>query len=288
MAKFTAGDTILCLAADCALPLLLKQMACLEDRSQDFPKAADPRIHAPDMVEHVTEIRPHLRVERGKLQVRQPIADLGHRFEHTLEADQLTAKGEQPPHFVPLKKCIEQVLLSLEHLLFDRLNDRQIPIDDEIENGMEHIVDPVAEQRGRRFELMAQLGMCAARTVAHGNDVILADEDRGLAVGDLVVLQMRGACHHEQLVSKDVYLGQLMRFQRILDRQRMEPIIFLKLPQLSFGRLEQPNPDELGSVRSALIRLVERNRASPFPIAIEIGGDNAHSDPVECFHGAKA
>ena len=239
------------------------------------------------MVEHVAEIRPRLRVERGKLQVRQPVADLGHRFDYPLEADQLAAKREEPPHFVPLKKCIEQVLLSLEHLLLDRLNDRQIPIDDEIENGMEHIVDPVAEQRGGRLELMAQLGMCAGRTVAHGNDVVLADEDRGLAVGDLVVLQMRGACHNEQLISKDVNLGQLMRFQRILDRQRMESIIFLKLPQLRFGRLEQPNPDELGSVRSALIRLVERNRASPFPIAIEIGGDNAHSDPLSTFIGPR-
>ena len=146
----------------------------------------------------------------------------------------------------------------------------------------------MAEQRGGRFELMAQLGMCAGRTVAHGNDVVLADEDRGLAVGDLLVHQMRGACYHEQLVSKDVNFGQLMRFQRILDRQRMESIIFLKFPQLRFGRLEQPNLDELGSVRSALIRLVERNRASPFPIAIEIGGDNGHLDPLECFHGAKA
>ena len=53
------------------MPLLLKQKACLEDRSQDFPKAADPRIHAPDMVEHVTEIRPHLRVERGFLRSTQ-------------------------------------------------------------------------------------------------------------------------------------------------------------------------------------------------------------------------
>ena len=52
---------------------------------------------------------------------------------------------------------------------------------------MEHIVDPVAEQRGGRLESMAQLGMCAGRTVAHGNDVNLAYEDRGLAVGDLVV-----------------------------------------------------------------------------------------------------
>ena len=113
--------------------------------------------------------------------------------------------------------------------------------------------------------------------MANGDQMILADEDGGLAIGDPFVLKMRRARNYEQLVAKDVDFGQLMGLERILDGERMETVIFLELPQFRFGGFEQPDPDELGPVLCASIRLVERNGPGPLAVAIEIGGHNAHA-----------
>ena len=121
--------------------------------------------------------------------------------------------------------------------------------------------------------------MRALRSVANADDECIANKDRGLAIADFAVYEMGRARHHEQLVAKDADLGQLMGLEGILDGQRMETVIFLELPQFRFGGFEQPDPDELGPVLCASIRLVERNGPSPLAVAIEIGGHNAHAAP---------
>ena len=83
--------------------------------------------------------------------MRQLVANLVHRPQHALEADQLAAQGEQPADFLPFEKGVERALLGLEHLLLDRLDDRQVAVDNEVENSVKHVVDAVLEQPGRRF-----------------------------------------------------------------------------------------------------------------------------------------
>ena len=80
--------------------------------------------------------------------MRQLVANLVHRPQHALEADQLAAQGEQPADFLPFEKGVERALLGLEHLLLDRLDDRQVAVDNEVENGVKHVVDAVPEQPG--------------------------------------------------------------------------------------------------------------------------------------------
>ena len=83
--------------------------------------------------------------------MRQLVAYLVHRPQHALKADQLAAQGEQPADFLPFEKRVERALLGLEHLLLDRLDDRQVTVDNEVENSVKYIVDAVLEQPGRRF-----------------------------------------------------------------------------------------------------------------------------------------
>ena len=52
------------------------------------------------------------------------------------------------------------------------------------------------------------------------------------------MLEMSGARHHKQLVAINVDLRQLVRFERVLNRKRMKPVVFLELLELSFRRLE--------------------------------------------------
>ena len=83
--------------------------------------------------------------------MRQLVAYLVHRPQHTLEANQLAAQSEQPADFLPFEKRVERALLGLKHLLLDRLDDRQVAVDDEVKNSVKHVVDAVLEQPGRRF-----------------------------------------------------------------------------------------------------------------------------------------
>src|ERR1700722_13822034 len=83
------------LARDHPLSLLLEQMGRLEHRGENFAQTPDPRLDTSDVIEHVLKIRPHVPVERRKRDMRQLVANLVHRPQHALEADQFAPQGEQ-------------------------------------------------------------------------------------------------------------------------------------------------------------------------------------------------
>ena len=64
------------------------------------------------------------------------------------------------------EESVDRAMLHRQHLLLDRLDHRQIAVDDEIEDGVEDIVDAVHQQGGRRLELVAQRAVGARRDVA--------------------------------------------------------------------------------------------------------------------------
>ena len=128
------------------------------------------------------------------------------------------------------RKLSMALVLHRQHLLLELLDQRQIAVDDIVEDGVEQIIDAVHQQARRTFELFAQRGMRPGRAVADADDVAVADEDRGLAIIDMVLHHLRGAGDDEQLVAIDVDLGQLVGLERILDRQRMEIVAFLPAP----------------------------------------------------------
>ena len=103
---------------------------------------------------------------------------------------------------------------------------------------MENIVRALAQQARRRFELGAEFAMRPCRAMPDRNDEILPDKDCGFAVGDVIVLKMSGARHYKQLVAININLRDLIRFECILDRERMKSIVLLELFKLSFRRLE--------------------------------------------------
>ena len=81
----------------------------------------------------------------------------------------------------------------VQRLLLDPLDDRQIAIDDEVEDGVQHIIDAMGQSVRHRFQRMTQLDMPACRTMADTDDMAVANEDRGLAIGDRLLLDMGGA-----------------------------------------------------------------------------------------------
>ena len=65
--------------------------------------------------------------------------------------------------------------------------------------------------------------------LADADDVVLADEDAGLAEYDLALLERCRAQHHEQRIAVDLELGHLVRGERILDCQLVQPELRLQM-----------------------------------------------------------
>ncbi len=103
---------------------------------------------------------------------------------------------------------------------------------------MQDIVRAMAQQTGSRFELGAEFAVRPSRAMPNRNDKILTDKNGCFTIGDAILLKMSGARHDKQLVAINVNLRQLVCFERIFNRKRMEPVVFLKLLELSLRRLE--------------------------------------------------
>jgi len=110
--------------------------------------------------------------------------------------------------------------------------------------------------------------------VADSDDVVRAHEDVGLAEGDPVVLQRGRAEHDEQGVAVDLELGHLVRVQRVLDRQLVQPDLRLQHAQVLLGRLLEADPDEIALLVRPGGALPELDLADPAAVAVGVGGDH--------------
>ena len=79
------------------------------------------------------------------------------------------------------------VLLEPVEPLLQRVDDREVVVDDEVHQRVEDEAGPFLEQMRRRLAALAHLGVRQRRAVADRDDVVRADEDVGLAERDAVI-----------------------------------------------------------------------------------------------------
>lgn len=145
---------------------------------------------------------------------------------------------------------------------------------------MGDIVHPFGHALGIGLEPIAHGVVRAGRAEPDGDQVIAAQEQRGLAIGDLLaLLELGRARDDEQALAIDLDLGHLRRVERVLDRQRVKIELAARLLHLGRGRLAQPDP----------VEAVRRQRHAGLPIQRErvvfgaSGGITARGDDR---HGA--
>ena len=102
------------------------------------------------MIADVAKIEAHLRVDAGHVVVLEAAGNLLHRTQDSPEAHQLAPEIEDPGDLLAVEEGVERMALHDEHLLLDRLDDRKIAVDDEIEHGVQDVIDAMPELRGRR------------------------------------------------------------------------------------------------------------------------------------------
>jgi hypothetical protein len=80
--------------------------------------------------------------------------------------------------------------------------------------------------------------MRSRRAMTNRNNKILPDKDGGFTVGYVIVFKMGSACHYKKLLTINIDLRHLVRFEGILNRKRVKPIVLLKLLEFLFRNFE--------------------------------------------------
>jgi hypothetical protein len=202
---------------------------------------------AAGVIEHVAEIGARALVDARLLGLGKLGRDLLHPPGDVLEPPELAAQAEDPADPRLIGETRDCVVLHLADHLLELVEQWRVAVDDEVEHRVEHEVGPFGEPLGHRLELRAQREVCAFAAVTHGHQEIPAEQQCGLAVGDLVALaHRRGAGDDEQLVAEMLGLGRIALAQRVLDCERVQVVARLDVGHLVGGRVDQPDPVELG------------------------------------------
>ena len=179
----------------------------------------------------------------------QAVADVEQGGHRPAQHQELAAHFVDPPDVLAARGLLEHLALEGVDLGLERVDDREVVVDHEIHQRIEHEARADAEHRGRALAARADVGVGQGRAVADGDDVAPAGEDVGLAVLDLAGLPLRGAQHDEQGIAVDLELGALMRVVGVLDREVVQPEPALHPAQQLLARLVQAEPDEAVGAR---------------------------------------
>ncbi|MNO88287.1 hypothetical protein D3C76_797290 [compost metagenome] len=90
-------------------------------------------------------------MDKREVQALQFLADLNHRCQVTTQAQNVTAQAMQHADVFFLERTTEYVAFKLLDLVMYRFTDRLVVLGDEVEQGVQHEVFAMFEQKGARF-----------------------------------------------------------------------------------------------------------------------------------------
>lgn len=143
------------------------------------------------------------------------------------------------PDVVGVERRVHDAFLDRKQPVLDRVDHREIAVDDEIENRIEDIIGAVRQFRRQGFEPRAHLAVRPRRPVTDTYDEVTTQEEGGFARLDRIAIAIAGAGDDEQLLAIGFDLWKLVGLQRVLDRQRMQAETLGDAFELAGGRLEQ-------------------------------------------------
>ena len=126
-------------------------LACLEHRGENFAQAPDPRLRpvGRDRARPENTAAPPGRAPEA----RHASACCIHSCigsQHAAGSGSVRGRRVNSRPISSLSRNASSVpLLGLQHRLLHRLDDRQIAVDDEVQNSVKHVIDAVLEQPGR-------------------------------------------------------------------------------------------------------------------------------------------
>jgi hypothetical protein len=170
---------------------------------------------------------------------------------------------------------VDDAVLDGLHLGHDRLHDRPVVVDDEVEHRMEDVVLPVGELPGAGLRLLPHGRVRSRGAVADGDDVASSDEDLGLSERDASLNELGGPHHHEKAVAVSLDLGTLVGVPGILDGEPMQPELGLHLFEELHRGLVEADPDDVIGPARPFPGLVDPDVRDPASAGVDPGGHDA-------------
>ena len=240
------------------------------------------------MIEHVAKKDPRARIDHRQFGHGEPLAHFLHRADDPHEFAELAAQAKDAADGRRLGEHVDRAFLKHLHTFFEPLDNRLIAIDDEIEDRVRDVIGPFFQSARIAFQPRAQIGVLTRRADPHGHQEIVAQKQRCLAVFDiLAALDHRGARDDKQLLAVHLQLGDLLRAERILDRQRVQSV--LAAHQVHFlGRgIRQSHPVERFAAQRGALGAVDHDLViGGFSGSITSGSDHWHRAGVAKRRGA--
>ncbi len=250
----------------------------VERRGAHLAQAVDRLVHPHQVVLDVHHVGPdRLRHQRG-LEPVEPLADVEQRVHGAPQREQLAAQVVELLGRLALGAAVEDVGLDRLEAVLERLDDREVLVDHEVEQRIEDEAGTERQALRLRLAGAAQPDVRAQRAMAHGHHVARAGEDVGLAELELAVAagELRRPERHEDRVAVALELGALVRPMGVLDRQVVQPEGRLHPRQQLLVRLVEADPDEALRVGEEGGNLFDRHRADPDPPPV---GDRVDDAP---------
>jgi hypothetical protein len=154
---------------------------------------------------------------------------------------------------------LEDLVLDRFEIGLERVDDREVAIDDGVEQGVEDECRPVPQQVRLALGAGAHAEEALLRSVARREHEVRADEDVDLAHHQLVGrLQLDRVQHGEERVVVFLDLRPLVAVPRVLDGQVVQAEFLLHLRELFGRRVLQRDPDEAARALEVLADVVDR------------------------------
>src|SRR3546814_10422302 len=109
-------------------------------------------------------------------------------------------------NFRSVERGVHHAVLDPQHPLLDRIDHREIAVDDEIEHRIENIVGAVREFRRQGFKPRPDVGVRACRPMADADEEMRADERSEEHTSELQSL-MRSSYAVFRLKNKKIHMN---------------------------------------------------------------------------------
>ncbi len=191
-----------------------------ERRRQELSKRVDHLVDAQDVVVNVAEIQARVIRDDREVETHQPVTDVDQRRHRALQCEQVALQAIDVRGRVACEALPEDLLLQLVEPLFEPFDDREVLIDDEVHQRVQHEARAFAEEVRGGFAAGAERHVGLGRSVPDRDQIAGSDKQVGFAELQLPVgAELRGSQDDEQRPLVLLELGALMRAERVFDRE---------------------------------------------------------------------
>lgn len=243
----------------------------MKDVAQQLTEAVDLLDHLGEVVIDVAQVALQLVVGAVLREAQRELAQHGReRTGGALELDDLAGQLVDAPRHRGIPA--EDLGLDLVDVVLEARDDRQVAVDDPVQDRVEDRLGPEPEQVRVALETAPDGGDVGRLRVPERDDEVPAHEEVDLAELDLLdVVEIAGrAQDDEQGVVVPLQLGALVGDDRVLDREFVEAELLGQRGELVVLGPVQPDPgDGLVVVVEGAVALGERGRRRD-PVTVDV------------------